>query len=67
MSVEGYDPEAYANQYRDAEGDTRDEKLNSMRRKYYDQHSEEIRAQQASAEEKREELNSSQAEETNVN
>lgn len=67
MSVEGYDPEAYANQYRDAEGDTRDEKLNSMRRKYYDQHSEEIRAKQASAEEKREELNSSQAEETNVN
>lgn len=67
MSVEGYDPEAYANQYRNADGETRDEKLNAMRRKYYDQHSDEILKQKATAEEKREELNSSQAEETNVN
>ena len=65
-NVAGYDPEAYANQYREAEGGTRDEKLNSMRRKYYAQHKEEIRAQQASAEEKREELNSSEAEEDDI-
>ena len=64
--IAGYDPEAYAQQYRDAEGGTRDEKLNAMRRKYYAQNREEILAQKTSAAEKREELNSSKAEEDDI-
>lgn len=63
----GYDPEEYADQYRDAEGSTRDEKLNSMRRKYYAQNREEILAQKADAYAKRQELNSSSAEEMDIN
>lgn len=65
--IAGYDPEAYADQYREADGSTRDEKLNSMRRKYYAEHKEEILAQKADAYAKRQELNSSQAVETDIN
>lgn len=66
-SVAGYHPEEYRAQYDNAEGDTPQEKINSMRRKYYAENSEEILAQKADAAEKREELNSSEAEETDVN
>ena len=66
--VAGYNNgKAYKKQYDDADGDTYEEKLNSMRRDYYAKNSEEILEQKADAAEKREELNSSQAEETNVN
>lgn len=65
--IAGYDPEAYYEEYKDAEGRTTEEKLNSMRRSYYKRNKKEILKQKADAEEKREELNASQAEETNVN
>ena len=67
FNVAGYDPEKYKAQYDKAEGDTPKEKINSMRRKYYAENKEEISEQKASAYEKRQELNSSQAEETKVN
>ena len=66
-NVAGFDPEKYYEQYESAEGDTPKEKINAMRRRYYAQNRDEILKQKASAEEKREELNSSMAEETNVN
>lgn len=65
--IAGYNPDEYYEQYKTADGDTPNEKINAMRRKYYAQNRDEILAQKATAEEKREELNSSQAEETNVN
>ena len=66
-NIAGYNPEEYYEQYKDADGGTPNEKINAMRRKYYAQNRDEILAQKISATEKREELNSSQAEETNVN
>lgn len=66
-NVQGYDPDKYYEQYANADGGTPNEKINSMRRKYYAQNRDEILAQKASATEKREELNSSAAEETKVN
>lgn len=67
FNVAGYDPDKYYEQYESAEGNTPKQKINAMRRKYYQQNREEILKQKASAEEKREELNSSMAEETQVN
>ena len=64
--VKGYDPEKYYEQYKDAEGRTPDEKINSMRRKYYAENREQILSQKASAYEKRMELNISAAEEIKV-
>lgn len=66
-NVEGYDPDEYYRQYSEAEGNTPKEKINSMRRKYYAENREEILSQKADAYAKRQELNSSAAEETNVN
>lgn len=66
-NVAGYDPDKYYEQYKNAEGDTPEQKINSMRRKYYAQNKETILAQKADAQVKRMELNSSKAEETNVN
>ena len=66
-NVAGFDPEKYYEQYESAEGDTPKQKINAMRRRYYAQNRDEILKQKVSAEEKREELNSSMAEETNVN
>lgn len=67
FNVAGYDPDKYKAQYDSAEGNTPNEKINSMRRKYYAENKAEILDQKASAYEKRQELNSSQAEETKVN
>jgi uncharacterized protein VirK/YbjX len=53
--------------YDNAEGSTEEEKLNSMRRKAYATNKERINEQKRSAYEKRQELNSSEAEEINVN
>lgn len=66
FNVAGYDPDKYKAQYDSAEGNTPNEKINSMRRKYYAENKAEILDQKASAYEKRQELNSSQAEETKV-
>ena len=66
--VQGYDPTKYRKMYEDAAPDKNSTaKINAMRRKFYDENSEKILAQKRSAAEKRQELNSSQAEETNVN
>ncbi len=61
-----YDPSKYEKMYNDAEGSTEEEKLNSMRRKAYATNKERINEQKRSAYEKRQELNSSEAEEINV-
>lgn len=66
-NVQGYNPEAYRKQYENAEGSNTEEKINSMRRKYYAENKAEILDQKASAYEKRQELNNSQAEETKIN
>ena len=62
-NIGGYDPEKYKHMFDDAEGDTEEEKLNSMRREAYAENKEEINAQKRDAYEKRQELNSSEAEE----
>lgn len=67
LSLEGYDPDEYLKEYEDADGNTPEKKLNSMRRENYAKNKEEINAQKRSAYEKRKELNSSEAEEQDVN
>ncbi|MBR1689391.1 MAG: hypothetical protein IJ713_01295 [Oscillibacter sp.] len=47
--VAGYDPDKYRAEYDAAEGDTWQEKLNSMRREQYKQDGEKIRAQKRAA------------------
>lgn len=64
--VEGYHPNQYLDEYENADGSSWQEKLNSMRRDYYQENSEEINAQKRSAYEKRKERNSSAAEETDI-
>lgn len=64
--VAGYDPDKYLEEYESAEGDTPEQKINSMRRRYYEENKEKINEQKRSAYEKRKERESSQAEETNV-
>lgn len=62
-NVAGYDPDKYYEMYSSAEGNTWEEKLNSMRREAYAENSDEINAQKRSAYEKRKERESSEAEE----
>lgn len=64
--VEGYDPDVYYKEYKDADGGNPEEKLNSMRRMFYQENKDRINAQKRDAYEKRQELNSSEAEETDV-
>ncbi len=56
--VAGYDPDRYREIYDNAEGDTWQEKLNSMRREEYAKNADKIRAQKREAYERRKELNS---------
>lgn len=65
-SIQGYNPDRYKRIYYSAEGSTPEEKINSMRRDFYAENKEEINAQKRDAYEKRQELNSSKAEETDV-
>lgn len=65
--VAGYDPEKYADMYYDAEGNTPKERINYMRRQFYQENKDEINAQKRDAYAKRIELNSSAAEEYDVN
>lgn len=65
-NVRGYDPGKYLNMYENADGGTPKEKINAMRREFYAENKEEINAQKRSAYEKRQELNSSEAEEVDV-
>lgn len=64
--VAGYDPDRYRAMYDEAPGNSGEEKLNAMRREFYAENREEIRAQQNSAYAKRMELESSAAEEADV-
>lgn len=48
VSVEGYDPDALYEEYIDA-GDTKWDRINSLRRKYYAEHADEINAQKRAA------------------
>ena len=64
--VGGYDPDRYARMFDAADGDTEEEKLNSMRREAYAENRDEINAQKRDAYQKRQELNSSEAEEIDV-
>lgn len=61
-----YHEAAYQRIYDSAEGDTKESKLNSLRRAFYAQNKEEINAQKRSAYQKRQELNSPEAEEVDV-
>ena len=62
-----YDPGKYQLIFENAEGDTEEEKLNSVRRIAYNKNKEKINAQKRSAYERTKELNSSEAEEIDVN
>ena len=64
--VEGYDPEKYLRMYYGADGNTPKQRINAMRRDFYAENKEEINKQKRDAYEKRKELNSSEAEETDV-
>ena len=65
--IEGYDPDEYKDMYKNAEGNTWEEKVNSMRRKFYKENADEINEQKRSAYAKREERESSSAEEIKLN
>lgn len=62
----GYRPEVYRRMYDNAEGNTPTQKINAMRRGFYQQNKETINAQKRDAYERRKELNNSRAEETYV-
>lgn len=64
--VEGYDPDKYLEMYENADGTTWNQKVNSMRRDFYEENAEEINEQKRSAYEKRKERESSAAEELDV-
>lgn len=66
LNVEGYDPDKYLKMYEGAGGSTPEERINALRREFYDENKERINAQKRSAYAKRKELNSSEAEEINV-
>jgi hypothetical protein len=66
LDVAGYDPDEYRTMYDDADGVGWQEKLNSMRRGFYQENKDEINAQKRSAYEKRKERESSAAEEADI-
>ena len=63
--VEGYHPEEYLEMYNE-EGGTPTQRINAMRRRFYDENKDRINAQKRAAYAKRKELESSSAEELNV-
>lgn len=62
-----YDPEEYQEIMSHAEGKTKEDKINSIRRMFYDENSAKIRAQKRNEYEIHKELESSEAEEIDVN
>lgn len=66
LDVEGYDPQKYRDMYYNADGNTPEERINAMRREFYNENKEIINEQKRSAYAKRMERNSSAAEEINV-
>lgn len=65
-NVAGYDPDKYLELYKSFNG-TPKQKINAMRRQFYEENSEEINAQKRSAYAKQRERESTWAEETDVN
>lgn len=65
-SVQGYNPEEYAEQYYGAPGASSAERINTMRREFYADNKRRINAQKRSAYAKRQERNASAAEEEDV-
>lgn len=65
--VEGYQPEKYLEMYENAEGNDSAHKIDALRRQFYAENREKINAQKRAAYATRRELNSSAAEEFNVN
>lgn len=65
-NVAGYYPDDYLEMYESADGLKPKDKINAMRREFYAQNSAEINAQKRDAYEKRQERNSSAAEEADV-
>lgn len=66
LDVEGYDPQKYRDMYYGADGDSPEERINAMRRDFYNKNKEIINEQKRSAYAKRMERNSSAAEEINA-
>jgi len=66
-SVQGYDPEVYRRMWDRAEGKNSEDKLNYLRRQAYAANKERINAQKRDAYAKRKEIESSRAEEVDVN
>ena len=64
--VAGYEPSLYERLYYGAEGQTPEQKINSLRREFYAENADEINAQKRSAYAKRVERESSAAEEAEV-
>ena len=66
-NISGYNPDKYLAMYENADGRTPQDKINAMRREAYAENKEKINAQKRTAYQKRKELNSSKAEELEVN
>lgn len=66
LDVEGYHPQQYLDMYESADGNTPKQRINAMRREFYQDNKEIINEQKRSAYAKRVERNSSAAEEFNV-
>ena len=66
LNVQGYDPDKYLDMYYDTDGSTPQERINALRREFYDKNKKIINQQKRDAYAKRMERNSSAAEEINV-
>ena len=66
LDVQGYDPQKYRDMYYNADGSTPGERINAMRREFYNENKEIINQQKRDAYAKRMERNGSAAEEINV-
>ena len=66
LNVQGYDPDKYLDMYYDADGSTPQERINALRREFYDKNKKIINQQKRSAYARRTALNGSSAEEINI-
>lgn len=66
LDVEGYEPDEYLRMYNNADGSSPEQKINALRREFYNENKEVINEQKRSAYAKRVERESSSAEEINI-
>ena len=66
LDVEGYEPDEYLRMYNEADGSSPEQKINALRREFYNENKEVINEQKRSAYAKRVERESSSAEEINI-